>query len=127
MRIANTNLCAISGLVDACREDSGGGLLKESRRGGYTEIVGVVSYGYGCRSTLKGVSIPGVYTRVSSVVKWIQRQTASGRSCRKPSFVTHTPSTPSTPTSPTITASPPVDGWESGPPLARAVNHPTQS
>eukprot|EP00091_Calanus_sinicus_P013558 TRINITY_DN3007_c0_g1_i2.p1 TRINITY_DN3007_c0_g1~~TRINITY_DN3007_c0_g1_i2.p1 ORF type:complete len:125 (-),score=15.80 TRINITY_DN3007_c0_g1_i2:2-376(-) len=100
MRIANTNLCAISGLVDACREDSGGGLLKESRRGGYTEIVGVVSYGYGCRSTLKGVSIPGVYTRVSSVVKWIQRQTASGTSCRKPS----------TPTS-TITASLPVDGW----------------
>merc|ERR1711874_446854 len=49
--IGNVNLCAASSEGDACKGDSGGGLLKQSRRGGFYELIGVVSFGVGCRST----------------------------------------------------------------------------
>ena len=69
LKITESNLCAISSIGDSCRGDSGGGLIvqKKSRRLDFTiymrfiipllryyEIVGVVSYGVGCNSTING-------------------------------------------------------------------------
>ncbi|XP_066254840.1 serine protease persephone-like isoform X1 [Euwallacea similis] len=69
--ILQTQICAISNLsvnrTDACMGDSGGPLQLERKTGGY-DIVGIVSYGFEC-----GTSVPGVYTRVSAYLDWIEQ------------------------------------------------------
>ena len=60
----------------------------------YDELIGVISFGIGCRSTYKGETIPGVYGRVSSVVNWIKRETSTGQFCRKPNRRTKPTSQP---------------------------------
>lgn len=69
--LKNNNLCASSTKGDACQGDSGGGLVTKKSQSRYYEIVGVVSYGYGCNSTVDGKPVPGVYGRVSEVVERI--------------------------------------------------------
>ena len=62
-------LCAgwEEGAMDACSGDSGGPLVVW-RGDGRAEVVGIVSWGIGC-----GVAgRPGVYTRVSQFVPWIE-------------------------------------------------------
>ena len=62
-------MCAASPTIgsDSCKGDSGGPLLTQAGNDA-AKIVGVVSFGTNkCDS-----SLPGIYTRVSSYVRWIQ-------------------------------------------------------
>ncbi|XP_046406061.1 trypsin-1 [Ischnura elegans] len=66
-RITNYMICAGKGSQDSCQGDSGGPLLVQS--GGKFEVVGIVSWGVGCGRP----GYPGVYTRVSRYLEWMQR------------------------------------------------------
>ncbi|XP_055496661.1 neurotrypsin [Leucoraja erinacea] len=73
-RFTSRMLCAGNLLdhkrVDSCQGDSGGPLMCE-KAGGRWVVLGVTSWGHGC-----GVKeTPGVYTRVSAFVPWIERMT----------------------------------------------------
>ncbi|KAF7265857.1 hypothetical protein GWI33_020927 [Rhynchophorus ferrugineus] len=69
--IVQTQICAIS-KSDACTGDSGGPLQVQRSDGTYG-IVGVVSWGINC-----GTSIPGIYTRVYSYLDWIEEKVWPG-------------------------------------------------
>uniref|UniRef100_A0A2H8TV73 Proclotting enzyme n=1 Tax=Melanaphis sacchari TaxID=742174 RepID=A0A2H8TV73_9HEMI len=66
--IFKTNLCAASyeGGKDSCLGDSGGPLLMQRHDGRWTNV-GIVSWGISCGE----LGIPGVYTKVTSYLKWI--------------------------------------------------------
>ncbi|XP_038221916.1 trypsin-1-like [Zerene cesonia] len=68
-------LCAgkLKGGVDACQGDSGGPLqvqipLPVTTQGSLHYVIGVTSFGIGCAKA----NLPGVYTRVSSFIDWIE-------------------------------------------------------
>jgi len=84
IKLKESNLCAVSLTGDSCQGDSGGGLVAPRCDGKFYELIGVVSFGIGCNSTVNGVKIPGVYGRVSIVVDWIKHLTSEGTFCRKP-------------------------------------------
>jgi len=67
--IAENMLCAASPYKDACQGDSGGPLV--IRNGGDFVQIGITSWGEGCAQ----LTHPGVYTRVSHMVKWIRGAT----------------------------------------------------
>lgn len=69
---ANT-ICAgyEEGGVDSCQGDSGGPLVVRQGTSSRYVQVGVVSWGYGCAQA----RLPGVYTRVSKFIDWIQSHT----------------------------------------------------
>ena len=68
-RVNRDHVCAglKQGGKDSCQGDSGGPLVR--RRGNLTELVGIVSFGYGCAQA----GAPGVYTKVSSYIDWIEQ------------------------------------------------------
>lgn len=68
-RVNQDHVCAglRQGGKDSCQGDSGGPLVR--RRGGQTELVGIVSFGYGCAQA----NSPGVYTKVSHYIDWIEK------------------------------------------------------
>ena len=66
-KITNNMICAGSQGRDACWGDSGGPLAVMGQDGSFRQI-GVVSWGNGCGTP----GYPGVYTRVSSLLAWIQ-------------------------------------------------------
>ncbi|XP_052752245.1 serine protease snake-like isoform X2 [Galleria mellonella] len=76
--IKNHQLCAgkLEGGVDACQGDSGGPLQVkipfpeqyETIEGTMHYVVGITSFGVGCALP----NLPGVYTRVSSFIDWIE-------------------------------------------------------
>ncbi|KAM7364429.1 serine protease 7-like [Cochliomyia hominivorax] len=66
IKVAPEQLCAGGEYQkDSCTGDSGGGLVRLA--GDSWVIEGIVSYGRGC-----GLERPGVYTRVTSYISWIQ-------------------------------------------------------
>ena len=64
---ANFNNSKISG-VDSCGGDSGGPLVYRAIADDPYYQVGIVSYG----TKICGQGVPGVYTRVTSFLDWIQ-------------------------------------------------------
>jgi secreted trypsin-like serine protease len=68
--INDSQICAgsLSGGIDSCQGDSGGPLVIKNAEG-KEELVGVVSWGFGCAQK----TAPGVYTRVASYSEWIRR------------------------------------------------------
>ncbi|KAF2905775.1 hypothetical protein ILUMI_00397 [Ignelater luminosus] len=69
-KIQETQMCAgyETGGVDSCWADSGGPLMVASGAGDQLMVVGVVSTGIGCARPF----LPGLYTRVSEYIPWIQ-------------------------------------------------------
>jgi len=79
--ITEQMLCAHveGGGKDSCQGDSGGPLVTHGSGDGYTagqnhELIGVVSWGNGCAEA----DYPGVYSRVSKQLGWIEQVTAQG-------------------------------------------------
>ncbi len=69
-KIRQTQICAVDTATagrDACQGDSGGPLVAFDR-GSQPYVVGLTSWGIGCAR--KG--LPGVYTRVSSFLSWLE-------------------------------------------------------
>jgi len=63
-------VCAglLEGGKDSCQGDSGGPLVVRAENADTAIIYGIVSWGYGCALP----NLPGVYTRVTRYVDWIQ-------------------------------------------------------
>ncbi|XP_063917040.1 serine protease persephone-like [Zophobas morio] len=65
--IIRDQICATSNKSDTCQGDSGGPLQIQSMAS-ISTVVGITSYGIGC-----GSNYPGVYTRVSGYLDWIEK------------------------------------------------------
>jgi len=69
-----------AGKIDACQGDSGGPLLHEKKPDSGTtqiDLIGVVSWGQGCARA----GFPGVYTRLSVYMDFINSNIKNGCSC----------------------------------------------
>ena len=72
-QVTSGHVCAgyEQGGVDSCQGDSGGPLIVRQGESNRYVQVGVVSWGYGCARP----GNPGIYTRVSRYIGWIQSHT----------------------------------------------------
>lgn len=75
-RIFFRMLCAGEVGKDSCQGDSGGPLVYQDRKGNY-DMIGVVSFGFGC--AFEGY--PGVYVRVNQYLNWIRNNTRDAIYC----------------------------------------------
>ncbi|XP_056421500.1 serine protease 56 [Hyla sarda] len=81
--LTNTMLCAgyLNGGIDSCQGDSGGPLTCPDPSTKQYAIYGITSWGDGCGEREK----PGVYTRVTSFIDWINNQMKKSTPGREPS------------------------------------------
>ncbi|XP_037084134.1 trypsin-1-like isoform X2 [Pollicipes pollicipes] len=88
--ITSNMMCAgyTQGKIDACQGDSGGPMHWQAKDG-KTNIIGIVSWGQGCGRP----GLPGVYTRVSNYLDWIEHNTPDSCYCgrRTPRRRRHAP------------------------------------
>jgi len=70
-KITNNMLCAYTPGKDTCSGDSGGPLNWEDNNTSQVYLVGIVSFGIGCAKD----GYPGVYTKVTNYLNWIQQST----------------------------------------------------
>jgi len=80
-KLRRSNICGNSPVGDSCLGDSGSGLVAYNEKNGAYELIGVVSFGVGCNSSLDGTKLPGVYTRVSEAVNWVRAKSSHGMFC----------------------------------------------
>jgi trypsin len=72
--ITENSLCAEGGSkYDSCQGDSGGPLIIKGDDSTSDVLVGVVSWGHGCAEVTSEI-LPGVYSRVSSALSWIDQE-----------------------------------------------------
>ncbi|KAG7309976.1 hypothetical protein JYU34_004499 [Plutella xylostella] len=71
-----TMMCAYAKGKDGCQGDSGGPLLTLEPEGKYVQA-GIVSWGIGCADP----RYPGVYTKVSNYIDWINSHSSDGAKC----------------------------------------------
>merc|ERR1711990_466336 len=73
--ITDAMLCAgyNNGGIDACQGDSGGPLVWLDTNTHEVKLAGIISFGFECARP----GAPGVYTRISSALKWINAKTVS--------------------------------------------------
>jgi len=71
----STQICAgiQSGGRDTCQGDSGGPLVYNPKGTNTWVLIGITSYGNGCAR----YNYPGIYTKVSAFVPWIQQKMAT--------------------------------------------------
>lgn len=76
--IRDNMLCAADSGQGSCQGDSGGPLYDSDNE----TLVGVVSWGYNCAND----RYPGVYSRISDQIAWIQQTICESHSSPKPAF-----------------------------------------
>jgi len=70
-KITQNMFCTYADNKDACQGDSGGPLNWVDRSTGRAYLVGITSWGIGCANE----DTPGVYTKVTNYLSWIQQYT----------------------------------------------------
>ena len=77
--ITDRMICAAFPQRDSCQGDSGGPLMAYEGGGRYHSVIGIVSWGSGCAQP----NAPGVYTRVTQFLQWINSK-MEGETCARP-------------------------------------------
>uniref|UniRef100_A0A2P2HX16 Trypsin-1-like n=1 Tax=Hirondellea gigas TaxID=1518452 RepID=A0A2P2HX16_9CRUS len=80
-QITDTMVCAGETDKDSCQGDSGGPMWASSPNSQYMVEIGIVSWGRGCGWT----GYPGVYSRVTALLPWIQSIIGDTATCPPPS------------------------------------------
>mmetsp|Transcript_50602 Transcript_50602/g.122109 ORF Transcript_50602/g.122109 Transcript_50602/m.122109 type:complete len:832 (-) Transcript_50602:50-2545(-) len=119
--ITDDMLCAQGDQRDACEGDSGSPLILPGASPQQDLLVGISSWGFGCATP----GFPGVYSRISDQVDWIQSAACALSSVPPTEFSCASRESPPTGDPITITVSIKFDDWpdETGWILVEATNY----